>query len=326
MKKLIFLFFLTTQWAIAQKTIDQLAADLGRDQASDSNKVVAIYDWITRNVSYDRYFQRLLTDDTTLTQEPYNVVRTKRAVCIGYAKLFRELCKINGIQAVTIEGWVKENNATRFVPDIQHAWNAVRLGETWYLVDATWDAGLGGKKYFFTPPSVFGRDHLPYDPMWQLQESPMTLECFEKGKNCTIPIEKFNFQDSIQHEVQLDSFSLVRKQAERMYRFNHNNLWAIRRVAETHSHLANRAIEQYQILRKQIVEKRKRIVNSKNEVLQWLDTAKLELETALTYYEHLASLRKKNVYTDGDFNADLVRENLENLANERAYIEKFFKN
>ena len=55
---------------------------------------------------------------------------TSRAVCDGKSKAFVLLCGIEGIECVRAFGESK-------VGGVGHAWNYVKIGEYWYLVDTT---------------------------------------------------------------------------------------------------------------------------------------------------------------------------------------------
>ena len=64
-----------------------------------------------------------------------------------------------------------------------HAWNAAKVNGSWYLIDATWDAGTSDKSafkkeystaYLFTPPAQFAITHFPDAAKWQLLEHPLS--------------------------------------------------------------------------------------------------------------------------------------------------------
>lgn len=67
---------------------------------------------------------------------------------------------------------------------LNHAWNAVKIGGKWGLVDSAWGAGHVNDEgrfvprftdhYFLTPPDEFICDHFPDDPRWQLLERPIS--------------------------------------------------------------------------------------------------------------------------------------------------------
>jgi transglutaminase/protease-like cytokinesis protein 3 len=121
---LVLIFFMlkfTPSWSQSQDDLTSLSQKLTTHFTNDSLKIASIYFWITSNIRYDNRFRNRVEGDTTLTQEPYNVIKSKRAVCIGYAKLFRELCKMSNIKAYVIEGIVKDKNG--FLEREGHAWN-----------------------------------------------------------------------------------------------------------------------------------------------------------------------------------------------------------
>ena len=80
-----------------------------------------------------------------------------------------------------------------------HAWNAVYLRGSWFLLDGTWGAGhLQDKEYkaefkefyFLTDPEQFVYSHFPYEEgkleeclKWQLLEQPLSLEKFNRLLN-----------------------------------------------------------------------------------------------------------------------------------------------
>ena len=88
-----------------------------------------------------------------------------------------------------------------------HAWNAVFIRGSWFLLDATWGAGHLDKSgqytaifdvfYFLPDPHQFVYSHFPYmnndmveSIKWQLLESPVSLERF----NCLMRIKPSAFK------------------------------------------------------------------------------------------------------------------------------------
>lgn len=82
-----------------------------------------------------------------------------RGVCAGYGHAFTYLCQMAGVPCIGIWGFVKGY-------DNGHAWNKVKLGESWYLVDTTWDdSGTDnvGYSYFCIPDDEIEGERTPYE-------------------------------------------------------------------------------------------------------------------------------------------------------------------
>jgi hypothetical protein len=168
-------------------------------------KVRAIFRWITYNIRYDyKFYNRYdyrgkepkpftCRGDSMECAIKLNVYETryvnkvldkKKAVCQGYAMLFKKMCNIAGIEAEVIPGYTRsEYYEVGTVGDLNHAWNTVLLNGNYYLLDATWAAGgcfanAKGKLLFFirsfkeyywlTPADDFARNHYPEDGKWVL--------------------------------------------------------------------------------------------------------------------------------------------------------------
>jgi hypothetical protein len=130
---------------IAMHSIDStllpLAKNITASVHSDSDKVVAIYQWMFKNLEYD--FESIVNErkglpDPDSFQQPAIAIRRKKAVCDGYAQIFRDLCLLNDIFATCIVGYTAFNDLTDSA-QVLHAWNAVRVNQNWYLMDVCWE-------------------------------------------------------------------------------------------------------------------------------------------------------------------------------------------
>lgn len=106
-------------------------------------------------------------------------------MCAGYARLLTELGKATGDEILYITGDVRSLKSP--MEGEPHAWNAAGIEGTWYLIDATWNAGHPkdgafakeyGTEYLFTPPDQFVLTHFPDQPKWQLLERPVSRSDF----------------------------------------------------------------------------------------------------------------------------------------------------
>lgn len=146
----------------AASPLDALAADLKKNARSDREKAFAAYDWIVKNIYYDKpelhkRRSRLGTDN----QSALAVLESKHAVCAGFANLFTALAVKMGLECVTVTGIAAGARQEG------HAWNAVKVDGTWKLVDTVY-------RHFLTPPEEFIAKHFPFDPQWQLLPKPLT--------------------------------------------------------------------------------------------------------------------------------------------------------
>ncbi|MBW2735639.1 MAG: hypothetical protein JRH20_24915 [Deltaproteobacteria bacterium] len=134
----------------------------------------AIHDYVADRIAYDAV---ALAEKRYPPYDPPTVLRRRKGVCAGYAKLFEAVALAAGLEAVYIRGQARQRDGG--VDGEGHAWNGIKLGGRWYLLDVTWDSGSTEGRtftkelrttYFLTPPRVFASDHFPDKSAWQLLE------------------------------------------------------------------------------------------------------------------------------------------------------------
>ncbi|WP_271393265.1 transglutaminase domain-containing protein [Aequorivita sinensis] len=80
----------------SQFSTKQLAYSITKNTISDSEKVLEIYNWITKNISYDNELMRSKSLQNRIYTSEENVVKNalerKMALCGGFALLFKSLC------------------------------------------------------------------------------------------------------------------------------------------------------------------------------------------------------------------------------------------
>lgn len=166
-------------------SVSELAQKLSQIASTDAQKARAIYDWITNQIAYD---VEMFYSGQYRFVKPEEVLKTRKAICSGYAILYQALAKEMGLEAQIIPGTAKGVSYAVGQNDENHAWNAVKIDNGWYLVDATWGAGIIQDRqfkrqfnphYFATPPKQFIYDHFPSNPSWQLLQTRYTKQQFE---------------------------------------------------------------------------------------------------------------------------------------------------
>lgn len=95
-----------------------------------------IHDLLCNELSY-MSGNDVLADKTDphYTQTVYGALMSGETVCAGYTKLYTMLCNYFGIDCIA-------------VTSNEHAWNEVRYGDHWYIVDVTWNDGLDRSAFF----------------------------------------------------------------------------------------------------------------------------------------------------------------------------------
>ena len=148
-------------------------------------KTKILHDWICDNIAYDTdmYFSGRITN-----QDYVSVLKKKKAVCSGYTNLMNQMCALAGIESIGINGYSKGFGYTGAIGnDTDHAWNGVKIGGKWYLIDVTWDAGPMEKRTFikrystawlFVDSRPFLYSHLPEEDAYQFYAPVLTADDF----------------------------------------------------------------------------------------------------------------------------------------------------
>lgn len=121
------------------------------DDMSQFEKFTAIAQWIATNAIYDTEIANRaagIPTDSAAYDEFYTnpsfflegVFKHNQAVCDGFSKAFTLLAGIEGFKVKRITGQAGENR-------IEHAWNKIKIGDYWYIIDITWfNASVPGKE------------------------------------------------------------------------------------------------------------------------------------------------------------------------------------
>ncbi len=190
---------------------------------TDSKKVRAAYTWVANNIKYDAaHLHRVILNEDREERVTWALER-KKGVCENFAAILTDICIKCGLRSYAIEGYTRYSGS---VDKSGHAWSAVFLDNDWYLYDPTWDAGFQengrfigqpGTSYFQVPPSEFIQSHMPFDPMFQFLDRPLTYQEFSRGvskSNSTTAY--FNYKDSIDADEKLIPLSRYEAAAKRI--------------------------------------------------------------------------------------------------------------
>lgn len=114
---------------------------------SQSDKELAIHDWIVNNTTYDKSYK---------IYDPYNTLIKHTGVCEGYSLLAQKMFTIAGIKSIIVEGTSQGEG---------HAWNMVYIDNKWRHVDVTWDDPVSSRDvlrhdYYNLTDKEIRSDHL----------------------------------------------------------------------------------------------------------------------------------------------------------------------
>jgi|GEM_PF-3428176 len=223
--------------------------------SSEEDKARSIAVWIAYNIKYD---VKMYRTDRRKKLSPNKILQRKKAICQGYCDLFEAMCKEAGLTATTITGYDKGGTYEPqdiFVRD-DHAWSAVNTGGGWHLLDLTWSAGYVVPRrqafrrwlyftfdipftqkyrfirhvtydYYYTEPGKFAKDHLPAYPWWQMTDSEISIDAFEK--DTVRPGDYKTEKTEAPHAVSIPDFEsstepvAYLKQGKAAFKFNPKN-------------------------------------------------------------------------------------------------------
>ena len=97
------------------------------EKMSELEKAIALHDYLAANCGYD-YENYLNNSIPVQSYSAYGALVNRLAVCQGYALAYKLLCNKVGIECFMVTS-----------DKMNHAWNLIRLGESYYQVDVTWD-------------------------------------------------------------------------------------------------------------------------------------------------------------------------------------------
>ena len=154
---------------------------------SEAETAYMVYKWEAENIVYDCY--NFNHDRNKIDYSEDGTYNAGKGVCDGYAKIFLAMCTSLGLEAARVVGYSKSGDFyPGYMPSrADHAWNAVKIGGNYYVLDVTWGSGSCNgdsyvkslkDSYFCSNPDAFIRTHLPVEQKWQLVSPTITLEQF----------------------------------------------------------------------------------------------------------------------------------------------------
>src|SRR5665213_134752 len=179
-----------------------IASYLNKYCRNDLQKVRSIYVWVITHIRYDKIRPKRIILNEDRDKLVAATLERRKGVCEHFASLFTDICNKSDLKSYVIGGYTRQNG---FVDRTAHAWCTVYIDKKWSLYDPTWDAGSVVSNYFKVSPTVFIQMHIPFDPMFQLLDYPLSYDDFNNGRIIAGSNAKyFNYIDSLNTYEKLD--------------------------------------------------------------------------------------------------------------------------
>lgn len=136
--------------------VKNIVLSIAPDTMSQSEKELAIHDWIVNNTKYDQ---------TYTIYDPYNTLIKHTGVCQGYALLAQKMFTAAGIKSTIVGGTAGGQD---------HAWNMVYIDSKWRHVDCTWDDPVSSQDILSHEYYNLTDQQMSVDHTWDTSAYPKT--------------------------------------------------------------------------------------------------------------------------------------------------------
>jgi hypothetical protein len=147
-----------------------LVNQLIKDKTSEEEKFAAIFTWVAGHIKYD--FNAYFAPTGAGLPKIDKILKHRRGICLDYAYLMDSLCKLANITNFTVLGYAKDElfDVHDSIYADNHAWNAVKLDNKWFVYDVTWASGE--TDYKLTKFSQFLYDlYLKHPPKYKTKKT-----------------------------------------------------------------------------------------------------------------------------------------------------------
>lgn len=106
--------------------LENKSAEITKDCKNESEKIVAVMEYIARNICYDHdYYTHNSKDWREVNLDPYDILINGSTICEGYARTTATLLQMADVACI-------------YVDSPGHKWNMAYDGERWIMFDTTW--------------------------------------------------------------------------------------------------------------------------------------------------------------------------------------------
>lgn len=128
-----------------KKNAEDILSSILKEGMGKEEKVMAIWEYLEDNTTYNQTAYHAMKgnqggDGFQNAFSAYGILCEKKGVCQSYMYAFKLLCTMSDIECMCLTGYLQNS--------VPHGWNAVKLGNQWYWVDATNNETNSGVPYF----------------------------------------------------------------------------------------------------------------------------------------------------------------------------------
>ncbi len=182
---------------------DKIAKYINSKFSTQNEKIRAVFILIAENIHYDyvNMYSFYLNHDTK--KDINQILISRKGICTDYTNLYSEIANNVGVKTYIIKGYTKKKKQINYNP---HSWCACKIDSGFYMIDPTWGSGHieneqyikeVNNNYFLKDPKRFIKTHIPFDPLWQFMNYPLTKKEFKEGKSKSDNREYFNYNDTL---------------------------------------------------------------------------------------------------------------------------------
>ena len=131
--------------------------DSAKVKETIEDKVKAVHNYLKENVVYNRPYQTSTEEEANWIYYSYGSLINGKSVCDGFSKAFQVIMNELNVPSVQVPG-----DALNSTEDSQsHSWNVVQIGDTWLLVDCTYDTTSGTNDWLLVDQQKTAHTHFP---------------------------------------------------------------------------------------------------------------------------------------------------------------------
>lgn len=265
-------------------SVEQITKHLIEDVNTEKGRAKYIFSWVTKNIKYDPRFVYGADNVVSESDIVKKVLRRRKGVCQHYAILLKAMFTEADIESHVILGLARRHDGPLL--ETIHAWNAAKIDGEYLLLDPTFASGYVCenhfyskymKGYFLIEPKYFIETHIPFDPLFQFLDNPLSHHDFSNGDYDNLSEKgNWNCADTLIAEVKLAEYEKVERSNRRIMTSGGANIRTALYLEESiklvsklkYSHVVRDLTDQIKIYRQVLLAKKKNYEGIKEEDLR----------------------------------------------------------